>query len=201
MGSYTAISDAGKTIVEFLRKNCVPPIEKPELIGLCSPDDTGNFILGVCLYDIEENTGLKMGRDIIVDDTHVKAPPSLLDLHYMIFTALKSDIAVRAPDEQRILGSVYQKLADSRVISDDLAGTLGENSESVNITFENKPYEDKIRIWTAYNLPPKQCLFYKVSGLAVDSELVREVKRVTDADISIRQRESHNTRGQRGQLR
>ncbi|MGN0596246.1 MAG: Pvc16 family protein [Ruminiclostridium sp.] len=195
MGSYTAISDAGKTIVDFLRKKCVPPIEKPELIGLCSPDDTGNFILGICLYDIEERTDLKTGRDIVIDETHVKNPPSLLDLYYMIFTALKSDIAVRAADEQRILGSVFQKLADNRIISEGLAGTLSESSESINITFENKPYEDKIRIWTAYNLPPKQCLFYKVSGIAVESETIRSVKRVTDADISVRQRELRSLRG------
>ncbi|MGN1423801.1 MAG: DUF4255 domain-containing protein [Oscillospiraceae bacterium] len=188
MGSYTAISDAGKTIVELLRRKCVPPIEKPELIGLCSPDDTGNFMLGVCLYDIEERSDMKMGRDIVIDDAHVKNPPSILDLHYMIFTALKSDIAVRAADEQRILGSVYQKLSDSRIISDGLSGTLADGGESLNITFENKPYEDKIRIWTAFNLPPKQCLFYKVSGLAIESEIIRETRRVTGADISIRQK-------------
>ncbi len=179
MGGYTAISDAGKTIVDFLRAKCVPPIEKPELIGLCGPDDMGSFVLGVCLYDIEEKTELRMGRDIVIDETHVKNPPSALDLHYMIFTALKSDIAVRAADEQRILGSVFQKLADSRII--------GEQAD-INISFENKPYEDKIKIWTAYNLPPKQCLFYRVSGLTIDSEVIREVRRVTEAEISIKQR-------------
>lgn len=183
MGGYTAISDAGKTIVDFLRAKCVPPIEKPELIGLCAPDDTGNFILGVCLYDIEEKTELRMGRDIVIDEAHVKNPPSVLDLHYMIFTALKSDIAVRAADEQRILGSVFQKLADSRII-----GEQTDSTDSINISFENKPYEDKIRIWTAYNLPPKQCLFYRVSGLTIDSEIIREVRRVTEAEISVKQR-------------
>ncbi len=187
MGSYTAISDAGRTIVDFLRRKCVPPIESPELIGLCSPDCTGNFILGVCLYDIEDTTGLRVRKDIVIDETHVKNPPSSLDLHYVIFTALKSDASVRAADEQRILGSVFQKLADSRVISSGLAGSLADSSEGVNITFENMTYEDKARVWTTFSTPQKQCLYYKVTGLTIDSEIERTVKRVTDAEISIRQ--------------
>ncbi len=65
---------------------------------------------------------------------------------------------------------------------------LGGRDYGINIGFENKPYEDKIRIWTAFSLPPKQCLFYKVSGLTIDSETVREVRRVTEADISLKQR-------------
>lgn len=181
MGGYTAISDAGKAIVDFLRGKCVPPVEKPELIGLCGPDDTGSFILGVCLYDIEEKTELRLGGDIVIDEAHVKNPPSVLDLHYMIFTALKSDAASRAADEQRILGSVFQKLADSRILAVRSGG-------SINIGFENKPYEDKIRIWTAYNLPPKQCLFYRVSGVSIESEVIKEVRRVTEAEISVKQR-------------
>ncbi len=189
MAGYTAISDTGRTIVEFLRRNCIPPVEKSELIGLCDPNETGGFIVGVCLYDIEEDADNRASRsDIVIDDTHVKAPPSPINLHYMIFTALKSDIAIRAQDEQRILGRIYQKLADNRIITDCLQGTLADSGEGVNIAFENKPYEDKIKVWTAFNLPPKAALYYKVSTVLMDSERVREVKRVTSADISVRQK-------------
>lgn len=189
MAGYTAISDTGRTIVEFLRKNCIPPVEKSELIGLCDPNDTGSYIVGVCLYDIEEDADTRASRsDIVIDETHVQSPPSPINLHYMIFTALKSDIAIRAQDEQRILGRIYQKLADNRVITDCLQGSLAESGEQINIAFENKPFEDKIKVWTAYNMPPKPALFYRVTTLLVDSEKIREVKRVTTADISVRQR-------------
>lgn len=188
MGSYTAISDTGKTIVEFLRQKCVPPVAKSELIGLCSPDDTGNFSLCVCLYDIDESTDMHMGRDIVVDETHVQAPPSFLNLHYMIYTALKSDINIRAIDEQRILGRVYQAFSDSKMITENLQGTLADNAENVNITFENKPYDEKIKVWTAFNLPPRTSLFYKVNMVMIESTNVKEVKRVTDADITLRQK-------------
>ncbi len=190
MGNYTVIADAGRSIVEFLRRNCVPPVDKPELIGLCSPDDTGNYSLGVCLYDIDESSELKMARDIVIDDTHVRSAPSIINLHYMIFTSLKTDIAMRAIDEQRILGSVYQRLADHRVLTaeDGISGSLLTGGENLNITFENKPYEDKIKVWTAYNQAPKPCLFYKVTAVAVESDLIRTVRRVTEADISIRQK-------------
>ncbi len=189
MGGYTAVSDTGKTLVEFLRKNCVPPVEKPELIGLCSPSDVGNYAVCVSLYDMDEDTTARISRaDIMIDETHAQSPPSVLNLHYMIFTALKSDITVRALDEQRILGRVFQSLSDNAVIDTCLQGTLADNFERVNITFENIPYEEKIKVWTAFNLPPKTSLFYKVSGVLVESERIREVKRVVTADITLKQR-------------
>lgn len=189
MAGYTAISDAGRTIVEFLRRNCIPPVEKPEFIGMCNPDEPGNFLVGVCLYDISEDAGTAVSRsEIVVDETHVRAAPSAVCLHYMIFTALKSDIAVRAQDEQRILGRIYQRLNDSRIISEGLQGAMEESGQSLNITLENIAYEDKLKIWAAYSVSPKTALFYKVSAVFIDSEKVREVRRVTTADITLRQK-------------
>ncbi len=189
MAGYTAISDAGRTIVEFLRRNCIPPVEKPEYIGMCAPDEPGNFQVGVCLYDISEDAGTAVGRsDIVIDETHVRAAPSAVNLHYMIFTALRSDIAVRAQDEQRILGRIYQRLNDRRVISEGLQGALAEAGQSLNIAMENIPYEDKLKIWAAYSVSPKNALYYKVSAVFIDSERIREVRRVTTADITLRQK-------------
>lgn len=189
MAGYMAISDSGRTIVEFLRRNCVPPVEKPEFIGMCSPDEPGNFRLGVCLYDISEDAGTSVNRgEIVVDETHVRAAPSAVNLHYMIFTALKSDISVRAQDEQRILGRVFQTLSDNRVISDRLYGSLAEAGQALNINLENIAYEDKLKIWAAYSVSPKPALFYKASAVFIDSEKIREVRRVTTADITLRQR-------------
>ncbi len=189
MGGYTAVADTGKTLVEFLRKNCVPPVEKPELIGLCSPSETGNYSVCVSLYDIEDDTAARISRaDIMIDETHAKSPPSALNLHYMIFTMLKSDATIKAFDEQRILGKVFQTFSDNAVIDSCLQGTLAENSEKVNITFENIPYEEKIKVWTAFNLPPKTALFYRVNPVMIESERIREIKRVVTADINLRQR-------------
>lgn len=106
----------------------------------------------------------------------------------MIFTALRSDIAVRAQDEQRILGRIYQRLNDSRVISEGLQGALAEAGQSLNIAMENIPYEDKLKIWAAYSVSPKNALYYKVSAVFIDSERIREVRRVTTADITLRQK-------------
>ena len=189
MAGYTAISDSSRSIVDFLRRNCVPPVEKPEFIGMCSPDEPGNFRLGVCLYDISEDAGTAVGRnEIVIDETHVRAAPSAVNLHYMIFAALKSDISVRAQDEQRILGRVFQTLSDNRVIVDGLYGSLAESGQSLNINMENIAYEDKLKIWAAYSVSPKAALFYKVSAVFIDSEKIREIRRVTSADITLKQK-------------
>ena len=67
MGSYTIIADVSRSIVEMLRKTMIPePIQKEEEIGLCSPNDRGNHILGIYLYDLDENPEKK--EDIWIEN-------------------------------------------------------------------------------------------------------------------------------------
>lgn len=194
MAGYTAISDTSKTLVEFIRHNCVPPVAKPELIGLCSPNETGSFTVGICLYDIEESADLRLTKEIVVDETHIQSPPFSVNLYYMIFTSLKSDINIRAYDEQRILGRIYQQLADNKIIETSFQGT---SAESFNISLDNKTYEDKIKVWTAYNLPPRAALFYKINAVSIDSTKIREVKRVSSADVTLQHKDVRNQFGGR----
>ncbi len=48
MGKYTVIADIGSSLVQLLRDNLCPDvIMSPDNIGLCSPADKGDMILGL----------------------------------------------------------------------------------------------------------------------------------------------------------
>ena len=60
MGKYTVIADVGGALVKLLRDNLCPEvILNPDDIGLCSPADKGDMVLGLHLYDVRENQDLR----------------------------------------------------------------------------------------------------------------------------------------------
>ena len=55
MGRYTVIADISEKIVSLLCDGMVPDlIPDKNGIGLCGPDEKGDFSVGIYLYDIEE---------------------------------------------------------------------------------------------------------------------------------------------------
>ena len=84
MAGYTIISDVGNAIVKILRDNMVPDvIQNEDAIGLCSPSDKGDFVLGLYLYDVKESedvfdTGMRMSGQ-----NEQRYPSKYMNLYYM----------------------------------------------------------------------------------------------------------------------
>ena len=97
MGNYTIIADVSRSILELLKTNLVPePIKKTENIGVCAPNDRGNHILGLYLYDIDQNPESRSMERIVLDKEHYKDPPMSLNLYYMLFAYSDTDLITRA---------------------------------------------------------------------------------------------------------
>ena len=65
MGKYTSIAEVGMAIVRLLRKELVPDtLQNPDAIGLCSPTDRGDYMVGIHLYDIRESEELRVNTMI-----------------------------------------------------------------------------------------------------------------------------------------
>lgn len=178
MGEYTLISEVSKKILDIMKENLVPePIKKFEDIGLCHPDERGSSILGIYLYDIEENAETKTMERIFIDKEHYKNPPVSLSLYYMFFAHSQAELVSRAIDEQRIIGKVIQ------VINDNLRLDVGDEIVDIQPAFLD--YNEKNKIMSNFENKTDIACFYKVSPIIIDSEKVRAVKRVKIADISV----------------
>ncbi len=190
MGNYTVIADVSRSILELLKKNLVPePIKKAENIGVCAPNDRGTHILGIYLYDIDENPESRSMERVILDKEHYKDPPMSLNLYYMLFAYSDTDLNTRAIDEQRILGKAIQKLnEDAQIAKEYLMGTLKENEELIPIHMINMSLEEKVRIWSLFNQPYRISTFYKVGPIFLESDKIKTLKRVQKADISVYQK-------------
>lgn len=190
MGSYTAIADVSRSIIELLKNELVPePIKKQESIGLCPPNDRGSNILGLYLYNMEENPDTRSREKIVLDKEHFKDPPMSLNLYYMLFAYSDSEPLTRTIDEQRILGKAIQKLNDYRRIPEKyLMGTIKENNEIIDIQMVNLSLEEKVKTWSLFSQPYKISAFYKVGPIYIEADNIKSFKRVTEVNISIQEK-------------
>ena len=93
MAGYTAIADIGNALTELLRLNIVPEVlANEESIGVCSPEDKGDFLLGLYLYDIKQSEVFRNSEMQIMDSKRQKYPPVNLELYYMLTAYSNGDV-------------------------------------------------------------------------------------------------------------
>ena len=101
MAGYTAIADIGNALTELLRLNIVPEVlANEESIGVCSPEDKGDFLLGLYLYDIKQSEVFRNSEMQIMDSKRQKYPPVNLELYYMLTAYSNGDVKFRSLEEK-----------------------------------------------------------------------------------------------------
>lgn len=185
MGRYTIIADTGNCLVERLRGVMVPDlIQNMGEIGLRSPEDRGDTSLGLFLYDIRPSEEIYQNRAVVTND-RISRPPVFLSLSYMITAYAQGDVQYRLLQEERILGRVIQYFHDNPIIPLEEVDPQMTSGTELHIQMLKLDVDEKSRIWNFPNVGNRLSLFYKVSPVAIDSEISRKVTRVTDLDINV----------------
>ena len=187
MANYTIISDVGNTIVNVLRENMVPDvIPNADAIGLCSPADKGDIVLGVYLYDVKESEDVFDNEMRMYDPHSQKYPSKYMNLYYMVTAYSMSDIKFRSSEEHKILGRALQVLMDHSNLDADLFGSDGKTDKyPVRIEQLRLDNDERMKLWNMPNVPYKLSLYYKVSPIEIESTRVRQVHRVTRVDVDL----------------
>jgi hypothetical protein len=174
IGSYTAIADAGNSLLKILRDNMTPePISTPEMIGLCSPTDKGDIKLGLYLYSIRENGEFR-------DMGFQNSPTLTVNLFYLMTAYSTVELKLRAYDESCILGKAMQIIYDNSILrGSNLQGTLSEKDEELRIVLHYLNTDEMSKIWTFSDVPYKISVGYMVGPVNIDSNRLTVFKRVT----------------------
>jgi hypothetical protein len=189
MGKYTVIADAGEALVRLLRENLCPEvILSQDSIGLCSPAEKGDHILGLHLYDVRESQEMR-GTDMVnLSAGRQRYPSAYLTLSYMITAYSKADEKHRAGEDQRILGRVVQTFADWAALSADTLTPVARASGSdLRIQMLTLETEAQQRIWNVPNQAYRTSLFYRVGPVELESARTRTVQRVVDLDLTAKE--------------
>lgn len=135
MADYSKIAEVGNGILELLKEALVPELlNSADQIGLCSPEDHGDFTVGVWLYDLAEDSGLQMHEMIDEGRNSQRYPSVYLILRYAITLYLQSDLKYRAVQEHQILGKIIQTLKDHAAL-DEKTCMPAEHSSGRTIRF------------------------------------------------------------------
>ena len=188
MADYPIIADVSNYIVRMLRtKMCPEPIPSPNNIEISSPADQDvDYILGLYLYDIREEDSVAMPNFIPTGRVRLARTPKPYSLYYMVFINGSSQMGLKAPDIQKILGKVAQIVNDNQsVLPSELQKWLDTQEPPITISQAKIGLEEKVRVWQAINKPYQVSLFYKAAPVFLSSEIVVDTPRVVDASFGI----------------
>ncbi|MCI8834172.1 MAG: DUF4255 domain-containing protein [Ruminococcus sp.] len=187
MADYSKIAEVGNGILELLKEALVPELlNSADQIGLCSPEDHGDFTVGVWLYDLAEDSGLQMHEMIDEGRNSQRYPSVYLILRYAITLYLQSDLKYRAVQEHQILGKIIQTLKDHAALDEKTCMPAEHSSgRTIRLQMQELPVEEKIRVWTVPNVPYKTSLFYTAEPVEIRSARTRNVKRVREIQYGI----------------
>lgn len=190
MNKYTIIADISNYICSLLKKNMTPePILNEEFIGVCTPSEKGDLILGIYLYDIKESEEIRSTTMINRTMGRQKFPPTYLTLYFMITAYSNTEIKFKYVDDQRILGRVIQVLNDNSTINiEELLHSSDLLMPEAKIQILNLNLEEKSKIWNASNVPYRLSVCFSVSPVELESTRERTVQRVVDVISEVKEK-------------
>jgi hypothetical protein len=187
IGNYSVIADVSASLLKLLRENMTPdPIPQPEMIGLASPVDKGDFYLSLYLYNVRESGNNRQTQMIARGTNEIQFPPMVVDLSYMITVQSPAELSSRALDEHRILGRAMQVFYDHSVLRGSMTvGTLAEQDEEIRINMDPFKGESIMNMWNFSDTPYRLSVAYTVGPVHIDSTRIKTTKRVSETDFRI----------------
>jgi hypothetical protein len=181
------IMDVDNALLNLLRANLAPDIiQNPDAIGLCSPDEKGDMLLGLHLYDIRENEEVRATDKINIDAARQRYPSAYITLCYMVTAYSNADIKFRAGEDHKILNKVWQVFHDHALLdASTLEPTTKAAEMDLRIRVADLSLEEKQRLWNFPNHPYRASLFYRIAPVEVESGRTKAVSRVVGVDIDI----------------
>ncbi len=179
---YTASASVSNGILQLLRMHMVPDvIGSREEIGLCTPDEHGDLVLGLCLYDIRENDEMRINGMISVDEMHQQYPPMYLNLYYMLTAYSSIDIRYREEENHRVLTRTMQVLHDFPLLDGTtLKPVKSSAQDTLHIQYQNLTMQEKLEIWQGRKQDCRLSLYYCVAPVRLDSTVTKKITRVKE---------------------
>ena len=185
MSDFTVIGDVGETLKKLLDGDPWSGISPKPEITFKSPkeikDDGGSANkVSLFLYQIIENPHLRNQEPQRTDDSHLRTPPLILDLLYLI-TPYSDD----KTQEKFILGKVMQIFFDNAVLSGSvLQGALAGSAEELRLLYNPIPLDDLSQIWNAFqDVAYRLSVIYMVTPVKIDSTRQLGLQRVLSKEM------------------
>ena len=114
----------------------------------------------------------------------------MLELSYILFSNHRAQTRLDADTEQKFFGRALQVIYDNGVtnlkeLNSD--NKFIQSDEKMSISVINQTFEDKTKIWTAFQNPYRLSVCFTVSVIELDSRKIETISRVTEATVTAKQ--------------
>ena len=190
MADYTALTEAGMSLVELLRDSLTPePLNNRELINLCSPHESENNQLTLYLYHIEEDAQNMTAGYYSVDSATERMQPARYNLHFLMTAHSKAPAQMKEADKYRILGAALQTLRDNPIIPQKyLTGSVAAENAQLHVSVDRINMDQMLKIWNNTSKDYKVSMVVTITGVTIDSRRERRTARVTEVIIGTGQK-------------
>ncbi len=190
MADFPIIAQVSNQLVKFLRQTLCPEVlTSPELVQLIAPTDkNADFQVGLYLYDMSEFNEYRSSEQVRMRGNVKTLPPKPMQLSYMLYVNSKSQMAASSEVEQRILGRAIQAFYDNTRLEIPPTGLFTDEAEMVAVTPISLSFEDKIKLWSAMNLPYQLGMYFSVAPVMISSRTAEPFTRVTEVTFDTAQR-------------
>ena len=195
MGDYNAIYEAGQSLVDLFRREITPlPIDSPERVGLCIPQEPEDFQLTVWIYNIEQNNDTGINSGYVIDPTNPQLERYVsmqFRCHVLVSAHSKAPVQIRLTDEYRIIGRAMQIIWDNPVIpAENLTGSLANSGSPLQLQYLKLNNDDLNKIWNNANKTLKPSFALYISSASIESNRTRTVgSRVSSARVDFQQKQ------------
>lgn len=175
-----SISALSAALLEVLKQK-MPPLLPPGQIGLAPPDAAqGQYMLGIHLFKISEDPGLRLTERVAVDSGAMRRPPMCLELSYM-FTAYAGAKSTFI-DDYKILERVMQIFYDSPLL-EPLSPYQPQIVPRTKIELLPIGIDEISKIWQFSGADQRLSLYYRLSPVPLGSDIESRTARVGEADF------------------
>lgn len=189
VGSYRAIGDVGRTLVDLLEER-MSRISRGD-VALASPNAQGeggnDWRLTLYLYDVSESDELRNverrqpdpGADAVPD------PPLVLDLQYLLTAHPGNGASGGTKDtaeQHEVLGQAMQVLRDNAILrGSDLTGSVA-GADRLRISIRQESIEAVMNVWNTFDQPYQPSVAYLVTPVTIESTRETAVRPVVERE-------------------
>lgn len=176
----------GKLLQDGLGKNTMT---QKDTIRIGPPSEqTQDAVLGLCLYDIQQESEGLQGQLMEVQQARRQRPPLSYSLYYLIFIHASSSKRIKEADKYSMLGSVEQIInAHNTILPNQLQPQLSKEEPPIVLSYAKICLEEKVRIWRAYGRSYQVSLFYKAAPVLITDQNVVDLPKVKKVMIDMQQ--------------
>jgi hypothetical protein len=160
----------------------MPPLLKPEQIGICSPADGGDkYLLGVFVYSVTRDSRAQMSGNIRVDASTSARAPLNVEMRVIItpYAGKKSGLA----DDYKLLERVMQIWHDHSKLA-VTTSLQPSHIDAPRLEMLNPDADEISKIWQFQSVPYILSLFYKIAPVAIPSRTQMTSAPVGSADYA-----------------